>query len=69
MGSGLISLLMGFLSRDVKFILLCVVSVGFFGVFLPLMERKKKREEQAWYRAREREEKPAGPEEPADPEE
>ena len=57
MARGLISLLTGFLPGDVVVILLCVVCVGFFGVFIPMAERKKKREEQEWYRSRERAER------------
>ena len=49
----LISLLMNFLPQSVAIALLCAVCVGFFGVFIPRMEKKKQQEEQAWYRARE----------------
>lgn len=50
---GLISLLMNFLPQSVAIALLCAVCAGFFGVFIPRMEKKKQQEEQAWYRARE----------------
>ena len=54
MARGLISFLMGFLPQTVAVGLLCAVCVGVFGVVFPLMERRKKREEQEWYRSRER---------------
>ena len=47
---GLISLLMNFLPQSVAIALLCAVCIGFFGVFIPRMEKKKQQEE---YRARE----------------
>ena len=50
---GLISLLMNFLPQSVAIALLCAVCIGFFGVFIPRMEKKKQQEEQEWYRARE----------------
>ena len=48
---GLISLLMNFLPQSVAIALLCAVCIGFFGVFIPRMEKKKQQEEQEWYRA------------------
>ena len=54
---GLISLLMNFLPQSVAIALLCAVCIGFFGVFIPRMEKKKQQEEQAWYRARQHQEK------------
>lgn len=53
MARGLISLLMNFLPQSVAISLLCVFCIGFLGVFIPRMEKKKQQEEQAWYRARE----------------
>ena len=50
---GLISFLMNFLPQPVAIALLCAVCIGFFGVFIPRMEKKKQQEEQEWYRTRE----------------
>ena len=41
---GLISLLMNFLPQSVAIALLCAVCIGFFGVFIPRMEKKKQQE-------------------------